>query len=430
MKKRTGILSFVMMLALIFSLLVGCNKASTDVETTDTTQVQGTEGFPTLKINGVALNNYTVVYDNNANSGEQAFSYFNQKIGELYGVTLQGSTEIGEGYEILLGLDNSDETIAAEYEKNPDGVIGVSGNKIILLGINYGALSQVIDSFLEKADGTDTNKEILVTECEAADVKKDFLKVMSYNVLYDMKKEGREANCRSEMVSTILGEAPDVFGTQENNAEHHKFFTENLPEYSSCLGADETLSNYIYWKTDKFNLIKKGYFYMSDTPAVRSKYEGSNSYRSFTYVILEVKETGKQFLFIDVHTDYHAEESVRVKQLAALTSLLPKINKNNLPMIILGDFNTTPTKVNGAVPYFLKDNPTIGMTSEVAQSKGDTGGTLAVSGFTKRDNRYIFDYILVTTDKIYTQYYSVVNNIKNGKYPSDHLPVTAEIIIY
>lgn len=427
MKKRIRILSFVMMLALLFSLLIGCNKASTDVETSDTKEVQGAEGFPTLKINGVALNNYTVVYNNNANSGEQAFSYFNQKIGELYGVTLQGATKVGEGYEILLGLDNSDQTITAEYEKNPDGVIGVSGNKIILLGINYGALSQVIDSFLEKAEGTDTDKEIAVTACEAVNVKKDFLKVMSYNVLYDMKKEGREANCRSEMVSTILKEDPDVFGTQENNAEHHKFFTENLPEYSSCLGAEETLSNYIYWKTDKFNLIKKGYFYMSDTPTVRSKYEGSNSYRSFTYVILEIKETGKQFLFVDVHADYQAVDAVRAKQLAVLTSLLPKINKNNLPIIILGDFNTTGNEVS--IPGFLKDNPTIEMTSKVAQSKGNTGGTLVGTQFTKIQ-KYVFDYIFVTTDKIYTQYYSVVNNVKNGKYPSDHLPVVADIVVY
>ena len=33
-------------------------------------------------------------------------------------------------------------------------------------------------------------------------------------------------------------------------------------------------------------------------------------------------------------------------------------------------------------------------------------------------------------DPIDTKYYSAVDNIKNGKYPLEHLPVIAEIEIY
>ena len=39
------------------------------------------------------------------------------------------------------------------------------------------------------------------------------------------------------------------------------------------------------------------------------------------------------------------------------------------------------------------------------------------------------NYIFVTKDLISTKYYSAIDNVKNGKYPSDHLPVLAEIEI-
>ena len=147
------------------------------------------------------------------------------------------------------------------------------------------------------------------------------------------------------------------------------------------------------------------------------------------YVVLKVKETGKQFLFVNTHLDYRAEEKTRVKQINVLTELIEKVNKDNLPVIVLGDFNTTPTTSGSAILEFMEDNPNLGMTSKVAKVKADTGGTL-VNGFKDRDNRYVFDYIFASTDTVYTKYYTVVNNITNGKYPSDHLPVLAKVEIY
>ena len=177
-------------------------------------------------------------------------------------------------------------------------------------------------------------------------------------------------------------------------------------------------------------LKKKGYFYLSDTPTIKSKYDDSNHYRTMSYVILEVKETGKQFLFINTHTDYRAQEATRTKQLSVLTSLIKKINKDNLPTVVLGDLNTYKT-IDGGVSLltFLSNNKHIKLSYDVAESKGDTGSTL-INNFTTRNDPYIFDYILVSIDSICTKYYTVVDNIKDGKYPSDHLPVLAQIDIY
>ena len=99
---------------------------------------------------------------------------------------------------------------------------------------------------------------------------------------------------------------------------------------------------------------------------------------------------------------------------------------NALRASVVGDFNSTaePTSISS----FLADNARIGMTSEIAEVKGDIGPTLVEGAFTQRIP-YVFDYIFVTKDLVSTRYYSAIDNIKDGKYPSDHLPVVAEIEI-
>ena len=254
---------------------------------------------------------------------------------------------------------------------------------------------------------------------------------MSYNVLGDLNKPGRPTDAREQMVQTILENDVDVFGTQEDNPENNEVFMELLGNYSSYVGVGENDNgNHIYWKTDKFNLIKKGYYYLSDAPASKSKYEDSTQYRTMSYVVLEIKETGKQFMFVDTHLDYRASEATRVKQINVLASLIKKINKGDLPVIILGDFNTLVTKSNGAVSVFLGNNSNFVMTSKAAEKKGDTGESLVKQEDFETRYLGVYDYIFVSVDNVYTKYYTVVNNVSDGKYPSDHLPVFAQIDIY
>ncbi|MBR4013876.1 MAG: endonuclease/exonuclease/phosphatase family protein [Clostridia bacterium] len=424
MRKKLRFLSLALALILLASALFGCNKP-TDTET------QPEAKTSILTINGVALEDFTVVFDKRPISGaEKAFAYLNEKLEVLYGTALNGVMSSKDRYEILIGLDGDDEAIAQAYAENPSGLIGATEKKIVLLGANYTALCQVIDAFLDKATGETGSKEISVSGYECLDLNKASINVMSYNVLSDLGKEGRPSDPRTKMVDTILENDTDVFGTQEDGQANAAAFTQKLKSYSIYKGGDiSDNSNYIYWKTDKFNLKEKGCYYLSDTPEIKSKYNGSNHYRTMAYVILEVKETGKQFVFVDVHADYRAEEPVRVKQLTALTNIIKNINKNNLPIVIVGDFNTTPTTSGGAIPSFLRENPNFSRTEDIAHTEGDTGGTL-VDGFIKRDNKYVFDHIFVSTDKIFTRYYTVVDNIKNGKYPSDHVPVLSKIDIY
>lgn len=255
------------------------------------------------------------------------------------------------------------------------------------------------------------------------------LKIMSYNVLMNLEKTGRPATALDDMISTIRAEDPDILGTQENIYPIHEAFEKGLPEYSFYKGAiiydSDGRGNYVYWKTDKFNVVEKGSLYMSDTPDVKSKFEGSKENRCFTYLIFESKETGSRFLYVNIHTDYRADESIRVKQMRCVTAFLKA--HANLPAIVGGDLNATPNATS--LMTFKAENPTIALTSEAANSKGDVGGTLDGGEFMRRD-AYVFDHIFVHTDRIAINYYSVVNNLFKGKYPSDHLPVVAHLDLH
>lgn len=423
MRKILSVLSLVLSLILLAFALIGCNE--TDAQQTQPQQEQNS----LLKINGVDLNDYTVVYEKTAISGgEKAFSYLNEKLDALYGTELNGSSVSEDRYEILIGLDGDDEAISKAYAKNPSGLIGATGKKIVLMGVNYSALCRVIDAFLDKVTGEEGSREILISGYEILDLNKASFNVMTYNILMDMNKSGRPSDARIRMVKTILNNDVDVLGTQEDGSEHSKYFVENLKKYDIYRGYSDS-GDYIYWRKDKFDSLAEGYYFLSDTPEERSKYSDSNQYRTMTYVILKEKQTGKQFLFVNTHLDYRSSEETRVKQIDVLAALIKKVNKDNLPFVVLGDFNTTMDTSGSAVVNFLWKNPNIDLTSKVAESKGDKGPTLIEGKFTLR-HPYVFDYIFVTPDLVYTKYYTVVNNIFNGKYPSDHLPVLAQIEIY
>ena len=434
MKKMNKTLRFLcsaLVLILLASALFSCTKTP---ETTNTEADTGTEtetdnGLSVPALNGVAMTEYTVVYTRRSYSGgERAADYLNQKLQELYGISLVKDIKSQAGrYEILIGMAGGDDAIEEAYESSKGAMIGMADKKIALMGKNYATLCTSVDTFLGKVVANGDEVSISVTDFEFPEFTTFDLNVMSYNILFDMEKEGRDSNCLAQMCEIIMENDVDVLGTQEDGEVHSAYFLENMKIYSVFKG-DRDEGNHVYWKTDKFNLIKKGYYYLSNTPTVKSKFEGSNHFRTMTFVILEEKVTGKQFLFVNTHADYQATESVRRDQLNVLTSLIKSVNKDSLPVVLLGDFNTTTTRSNSALLDFMGNNPELALTYKVSAEKGDTGATL-VDGFVKRGTE-VFDYILINTDRVAAKYFTVLNTLKNGKYPSDHLPVFAKVEIY
>ena len=436
MKKK--ILMIISLILAAISLLTACNTTQNGGEVTDESDTNAVETMPAdpdpLLVNNINITDYTLVYDARASIGtEAAYKHFASKLKAAYKLEAPTSTSVTDTYQILIGVAGSNADIAAFYSNCTEGMIGFDGKSIYLLAKDNSGLFSVIDTFFGKAVKGEKYDEITVTSNESIALTKESIRVMSYNVLYDL--EGRDVN---EVAEFIKSQNADVFGTQETVDAHKAAILAAMPDYDCYTGVKlkggANMQNMIFWNKTKFKAVNKGFQYLTDTPFVESKIPESNSYRGFSYVVLECLESHKQFMFISVHLTYRNaagetnDDSARWKQAKYLKKFLEGSKYETMPIVIVGDFNSVPTSQTISL---MENTKRIDKGSTLAKQKGDLAGTLAVSERTKRDTKYVFDYVFVTGDRIAVNYYTTVDK-KNasGKYYSDHLPVYADIVIY
>ena len=281
--------------------------------------------------------------------------------------------------------------------------------------------------------------------------------VMSYNIeVYD-SEHGWEGRDPQKALDTVLEASPDIVGFQEVNKEWDTMLKQFAQDggYTRLRGGYTKYDferNEIFFKTDKFTLIGEGTKTLKLTASDMKIANSENAdlsldslERVFHYAILEQKDTGKQFLFVNTHLHYGStgndaepHDKVRRYQIRGLVAWLERYSGTYPNQIVVGDMNANynPSTPNngGTRTMQIYFDAGFARTSETALVKGDVGGTLALSERTSRTNgsgqSWVFDYIL-TKGKIATTYYSVVDNpVDTGKkYPSDHIPVTATVCI-
>ncbi|MBQ8213497.1 MAG: hypothetical protein IJZ80_05745, partial [Clostridia bacterium] len=159
--------------------------------------------------------------------------------------------------------------------------------------------------------------------------------------------------------------------------------------------------------------IESGTKWMSDTPDVASKYEGSEYIRIFTYALLERKSDGARFMHINLHPEHGSEAvkvEVRKKQFTGLASWIEE---------------------NVKVPFFLTGDLNCEFTSEelkqlVADTDVETASKVAYVTMDENTFKEItIDFVLFSKGD-FTVYDYAVDNTKIGgdrKVPSDHAPV-------
>ncbi len=435
MKKKFFIILSLVLAALFIFTACKAPKNGVEMETEEeaATDVKATDAV--LFVNGIDIAEYTVVYDGRVSVGsETAMKHFNSKLKQQYKIELQAKTSASDGYRIFIGVKGSDSSISEFYDSCEEGMIGSDGENIYLLAKNNGGLYNVVDAFFAKATSDGACAEITVSENQKIAYTKESLTVMSYNVLYDV--EGRDVTA---LAAFIKEQNADVFGTQETKRVHKDAILEAMPNYNCYEGVvikgGAEMQNMIFWNADKYKAVSKGFQYLTDTPFVASKIDESNSYRGFSYVVLESLATKKQFLFVNVHLTYRDSDGnaggdkvklARLKQAQYLISFLEDKKYETMPIVLVGDFNSVP---GSDALNAVDDSKRIDRTAIIANTKGDLGGTTTRNVRSIRDT-YVFDHIFVTADRISTEYFTAVNYKENGKFPSDHLPVTAEIVIY
>ena len=176
----------------------------------------------------------------------------------------------------------------------------------------------------------------------------------------------------------------------------------------------------ILYKKDRFAVIDSGNFWLSETPDKPGLgWDAVCCNRICSWAKFSDKLTGKKFYVFNVHFD-HQGVVARKESGKLMVSKIKEIAKD-APVICTGDFNSTPeTEQIKGMASILQDAYSI-----TEQPPYGPVGTTNSFKFTAPMKRRI-DYIFVSKHFGVSKY-AVLTDAKDQRYPSDHLPVTADI---
>ena len=252
-------------------------------------------------------------------------------------------------------------------------------------------------------------------------------KVMTYNIRYDNPNDSinKWDNRKQDIAHLITYYKPEVLGVQEGLVHQLNYLDDNLPEYSRIgVGRDDGLEKgeftAIYYNTKELSLIRESTFWLSQTPDTVSVGWDASMERICTYGLFENKTTKDKILVFNTHYD-HIGETAREQSSQLILKKIKEINKDDYPVILMGDFNAEP------------DSKPIKIITEAFEDVAETvsngiyGPTGTFTGFEKNTiaTRRI-DYIFVKNLDVVT-YRHIDDKRMDNNYLSDHLPVLIEL---
>lgn len=271
---------------------------------------------------------------------------------------------------------------------------------------------------------------MLVLLC-AAGVQAQQLRVGTYNLRFDNPGDtGNLWKNRAPVVSNLIRFHDfDVFGTQEGLKNQLDDISKALPYYERYGkgrndGGDQGEHSAIFFKKDKFKLLDKGDFWLSETPDKPGLgWDATCCNRICSWVYLEDIASKKRFYFFNVHFD-HQGKVARRESSKLLLQKIPAIAGKN-PVILTGDFNgdheSEPYKIL-ATSGVLKD------TYSQAEFPYHNNASFNNFGRMRQDSEGVIDHIF-TTSQFTVSKWGILTDTYHGKFPSDHFPVMTVVTL-
>jgi endonuclease/exonuclease/phosphatase family metal-dependent hydrolase len=347
--------------------------------------------------------------------------------------------ETGVTYQVKLGR-SPEELEAAKDAKD----LGVTYDKLRRKTKYYVSARAVLPSGTPVTDWSDP---VSTTTPESLP-----LGVGSYNILCANCSGGKApwAKRREALVETIRSRDLDVLGVQEASIGGVGGGTTQYRDLITRLGGPYKLTEYgrgvspdirIIYNADRIELVKQDVIRL---PA---------SKRFVAWAVFEQKSTGKRFFFTNTHLDPRNTKAGRAAgkaQAKAIVAAIPRLNKDELPVISVGDYASTKWEKGGNVPYDIMQaagyKDPLGNTFH---SRGSAPGAFVekrintsyaslnmyqrkarnFSGWVNGSNT---DYIFVTPMRV-SEYEVVVKVDSSGRFvgviPSDHNLIRATVYL-
>ncbi|WP_051293018.1 endonuclease/exonuclease/phosphatase family protein [Olivibacter sitiensis] len=257
------------------------------------------------------------------------------------------------------------------------------------------------------------------------------LRVASFNLRYaNTTDTGNLWKDRALPVSELIRFHDfDVFGTQEALKNQLDDISAYLPTYDRYgLGRDDGKSagehSAIFFKKERFSLLDKGDFWLSETPEKPGLgWDATCCNRICSWVKLEDKLTKKQFYFFNVHYD-HQGVIARQESSKLILQKVKEIAKGN-PTLLTGDFNGSEET---AWYQAIAQSGLLFDTQKLAKHPYKPNASFNGFGNARSlASDDIIDHVFVTKDFQVTKW-GVLTDTYHGKFPSDHFPVMADLI--
>ncbi|WP_438348120.1 endonuclease/exonuclease/phosphatase family protein [Paenibacillus sp. FA6] len=177
----------------------------------------------------------------------------------------------------------------------------------------------------------------------------------------------------------------------------------------------------IFYKKDFFEKEDGGTFWLSLTPDIPSKSWGSDCKRICTWVRLRDLRSNKVFVFLNTHLD-HISEEARFQSAHILTGWI-KEHISDVPVILTGDFNAFPEeRCYQEITKKLQDTRQVANAVHYGPAGTFTGFDYNIPWEQLKQIDYIFanQHVNVLNTR------TIVDSF-DGKYPSDHFPVTTTV---
>jgi endonuclease/exonuclease/phosphatase family metal-dependent hydrolase len=254
------------------------------------------------------------------------------------------------------------------------------------------------------------------------------VKILCCNIRYAGAQDGSNSwPYRKDLcVQVLRSHQPDILCFQEMSYEQCAVVRAAFPGHAWHGLVDEPVgrnpTNAIFYRQELFQLISAGGYWLSKTPHIPGSFSWQSAcVRLANWVRLIHLESGEEFRVINTHLD-HISQMAREQQ-AQLVNEDAAAYPVDYPQVLAGDMNSD--QANPAIGLFnqggWKD------TYEAVHGAGDPGPTFhEFLGAQGPSDLGKIDWIF-TRGKLKTTEAEIIRDCPEGRYPSDHYFVMAEV---
>jgi len=268
-----------------------------------------------------------------------------------------------------------------------------------------------------------------------AAMDQEAVEVMTFNIRYGSADDGEDSwPHRKGLVMEVIREhAPDLVGLQEALRFQLDEMHAAVPGYGEIgVGREpggEGEYSAIFYLKERFSVEESDTFWLSDTPEISSTHWGNKIVRICTWARLLDNKTGKRLYFYNTHFDHQSQPS-RENSARLLAKRIVQRRYPD-PVIVTGDFNAGED--NPAITYLTgRDSPLGSPPVQLVDSfrilhpEEKTVGTF--NSFKGENDGDKIDYVFVLPGTQVKEA-AIVRDNQGGKYPSDHYPVSAQVLL-